>query len=154
MKSPWWMKGVPFSCQPECGKCCDEPGGIVFLSINDAQRIANHFDMEVSDWLERDCTQTLDGRYILNSRETDGICIYLDGLKQCEIYQVRPQQCAAFPWWSENLSSQRAWNEVKKSCPGLTSDDAIVIDGNTIRIQIFSDRQSTKGFRIWPGNKR
>tara|TARA_B100000767_G_scaffold45689_1_gene40189 strand:+ start:569 stop:1033 length:465 start_codon:yes stop_codon:yes gene_type:complete len=154
MKSPWWMKGVPFSCQPECGKCCDEPGGIVFLSINDAQRIANHFDMEVSDWLERDCTQTLDGRYILNSRETDGICIYLDGLKQCEIYQVRPQQCAAFPWWSENLSSQRAWNEVKKSCPGLTSDDAIVIDGNTIRIQIFSDRQSTKGFRSWPGNKR
>ena len=148
------MKGVPFSCQPECGKCCDEPGGIVFLSINDAQRIANHFDMEVSDWLERDCTQTLDGRYILNSRETDGICIYLDGLKQCEIYQVRPQQCAAFPWWSENLSSQRAWNEVKKSCPGLTSDDAIVIDGNTIRIQIFSDRQSTKGFRSWPGNKR
>jgi len=153
MKSPWWMKGVPFSCQPECGKCCDEPGGIVFLSTNDAQRIAKHFDMEVSDWLERDCRKTLDGRYILNSRKSDDVCIYLDDSKQCDIYQVRPQQCAAFPWWSENLSTQRAWKEVKKTCPGLTSEDAIVVDGNTIRIQIFSDRQATKGFRSWPNNK-
>ena len=152
MKSPWWMEGVPFSCQSECGKCCDEPGGIVFLSTNDAQRIAGHFEMEVLDWLERDCRKTLDGRYILNSRKSDDVCIYLDKSKQCQIYQVRPQQCAAFPWWSENLSSQRAWNEVKKTCPGLTTDDAIVIDGNTIRIQIFSDRQATKGFYNWPTN--
>jgi len=153
MKSPWWMEGVPFSCQSECGKCCDEPGGIVFLSTNDAQRIAGHFEMEVLDWLERDCRKTLDGRYILNSRNSDDVCIYLDESKQCQIYQVRPQQCAAFPWWSENLSSQRAWNEVKKTCPGLTADDAIVIDGNAIRIQIFSDRQATKGFYKWPTSK-
>jgi hypothetical protein len=147
------MEGVPFSCQSECGKCCDEPGGIVFLSTNDVQRIAEHFEMEVLDWLERDCRKTLDGRYILNSRNSDDVCIYLDESKQCQIYQVRPQQCAAFPWWSENLSSQRAWNEVKKTCPGLTADDAIVIDGNAIRIQIFSDRQATKGFYKWPTSK-
>ena len=153
MRPPWWMEGVAFSCQDNCGRCCDEPGGIVYLSITDAERIAQAHDMDVESWLERDCRQTLDGRYILKSRPVDDVCIYLDEKKRCSIYSVRPQQCAAFPWWSENLSTDRAWKEVKKTCPGLTSEDAIVVDGNTIRIQIFSDRQATKGFRSWPNNK-
>ncbi|MBT61330.1 MAG: zinc/iron-chelating domain-containing protein [Euryarchaeota archaeon] len=150
MKQAWWMQGVSFSCQANCGRCCDEPGGIVYLSISDAERIANHHEMEVEDWLERDCRQTLDGRFILNSRPEDDVCIYLNDEQQCNIYSVRPQQCAAFPWWSENLATQRSWNEVKESCPGLTAEDAILIDGETIRIQVFSDRESTKGFRSWP----
>ena len=152
MKSPWWMKGVPFSCQPNCGKCCDEPGGIVYLTTSDARRISQHLGMEVEEWLERDCRKTLDGRFILESRKSDDVCIYLNDSKQCDIYQVRPQQCAAFPWWSENLSTNRSWNEVKKTCPGLTSEDAILVEGDKIRIQIFSDRQATKGFRKWPEN--
>jgi Fe-S-cluster containining protein len=106
--------------------------------------------MEVEEWLERDCRQTLDGRYVLKSREIDDVCIYLDQNKQCTIYTVRPQQCAAFPWWSENLATDRAWREVKETCPGLTADDALIIDGEAIRIHVFADRESTKGFRSWP----
>ena len=105
--------------------------------------------MEVEEWLERDCRKTLDGRFILESRKSDDVCIYLNDSKQCDIYQVRPQQCAAFPWWSENLSTDRSWSEVKQTCPGLTADDAILVEGDKIRIQIFSDRQATKGFRKW-----
>ena len=78
MNKPWWMSGVPFSCQPNCGKCCDEPGGIVYLRTQDAQLLANHHEMKVTDWLERDCTQTMDGRYILKSDQYSDICIYLD----------------------------------------------------------------------------
>ncbi|MBT3452701.1 MAG: hypothetical protein HN444_05025, partial [Euryarchaeota archaeon] len=62
------MAGVPFSCQPDCGRCCDEPGGIVYLSTRDAERIAAHHELPVEEWLERDCRQTLDGRYVLKSR--------------------------------------------------------------------------------------
>ena len=73
MNRPWWMSGVPFSCQPNCGKCCDEPGGIVYLRPEDAQTLANHHDMEVKDWLERDCRQTMDGgnreKNIMNETE-------------------------------------------------------------------------------------
>lgn len=151
---PWWMKGVAFKCQANCGKCCDEPGGIVYLSQKDAIRIAQHHEMDVESWLQRDCKQTLDGRYILKSRIEDEICIYLDANKQCTIYQVRPQQCAAFPWWGENLANQRSWNKVVSECPGLSADDAIIVDGNKIRIQVFSDRESSKGFRQWPVKKR
>ena len=154
MRGPWWMKGVKFSCQEGCGRCCDEPGGIVYLSPRDAERISQSHEMNVEDWLERDCRKTLDGRYVLKSRPVDDVCIYLDENKQCSIYSVRPQQCAAFPWWGENLATERAWKKVKEECPGLTAEDAIVIDGETIRIHVFADRESTKGFRSWPAWNR
>ena len=151
---PWWMDGVAFKCQANCGRCCDEPGGIVYLSEKDALRISAHHTMDVKSWLERDCKQTLDGRYILKSRDIDDICIYLDENKQCTIYAVRPQQCAAFPWWGENLASERAWNRVVEECPGLTAEDAIIVDGNLIRIQVFSDRESSRGFRQIPEKRQ
>ena len=148
MNRPWWITGVKFSCQTGCGKCCNEPGGIVYLSRHDAKRISSSMDMSVDDWLARDCKQTYDGRYILKSRKSDGICIYLSDEKTCNIYQNRPQQCAAYPW-SENLATDRSWQQTKLECPGLTAEDAIIVDGNTIKIHVLADRQSTKGFKQW-----
>ncbi|MBQ70229.1 MAG: zinc/iron-chelating domain-containing protein [Euryarchaeota archaeon] len=154
MKPPWWMSGVKFSCQSGCGKCCDQPGGIVYLSTKDAERISNHSGLSVDDWLERDARKTYDGRFILKSREDDGICIHLDENQQCSIYEVRPQQCKAFPWWGENLASDRSWSQVKELCPGIDAEDALVVEGNIIRLHVFSDRESTKGFREWPPQAR
>ena len=154
MRAPWWMKGVNFSCQPACGRCCNQPGGIVYLSPDDAQRLAGHASLEVEDWLERDARQTYDGRFVLKSREEDGVCIHLNEQQQCNVYEVRPQQCKAFPWWGENLATQTAWDKVKQSCPGIDAEDALLIDGHTIRLHIFSDRTSTKGFRTWPPEPR
>ena len=149
MRGAWWADGVHFSCQPDCGRCCDEPGGIVDLSRVDAQRLADHAGLSVKEFLKRDCTTTLDGRYVLRSNQSDGICIYLDENKQCSIYQVRPQQCKAFPWWAENLRSKRSWKQVKATCPGLTAEDAILISGDESRLHVHADRQSTQGFRVW-----
>jgi len=154
MKPPWWMSGVKFSCQSGCGKCCDQPGGIVYLSIKDAERISNHSGLSVDDWLERDARKTYDGRFVLKSREDDGICIHLNENQQCSIYEVRPQQCKAFPWWGENLASDRSWSQVKELCPGIDAEDALVVEGNIIRLHVFSDRESTKGFREWPPQAR
>ena len=36
------------------------------------------------------------------------------------------------------------------SCPGLESEEAFIIDGNTIRKKIIDDRDATRGFREWP----
>jgi len=122
---------------------------IVYLSRNDVERLAQHANLTVPQYLKKDCTTTLDGRYVLRSNQSDGICIYLDENKQCTIYEVRPQQCKAFPWWAENLRSQRSWKQVKASCPGLTAEDAILIRGEEIQIHVNADRQSTQGFRVW-----
>ncbi|MGA0240212.1 MAG: YkgJ family cysteine cluster protein [Poseidonia sp.] len=148
------MEGVAFRCQPNCGRCCDQPGGIVYLSPDDAERLAEHAGLDVEAWLERDTRKTFDGRYVLKSREEDGVCIHLNEQKQCSIYEVRPQQCKAFPWWGENLATPAAWGTTKAACPGIDAEDAIVVDGQTIRLHVFADRTSTKGFRTWPVEKR
>ena len=148
------MEGVAFRCQPNCGRCCDQPGGIVYLSPDDAERLAEHAGLDVDAWLERDTRKTFDGRYVLKSREDDGVCIHLNEQKQCSIYEVRPQQCKAFPWWGENLATPAAWGTTKTACPGIDAEDAIVVDGQTIRLHVFADRTSTKGFRTWPVEKR
>ena len=150
MNRPWWMDGVPFACQADCGRCCDEPGGIVYLRPEDAQKLANHHNLGVKDWLERDCRQTLDGRYILNSDQYTDVCIYLDENKKCTVYQSRPAQCKSYPFWAENVRSDRSWKRTVKECPGLGAEDMIIIDGNTIRTKIIEDRDATRGFREWP----
>ena len=150
MNRPWWMDGVPFACQADCGRCCDDPGGIVYLRQEDAQKLANHHNLSVKDWLERDCRQTLDGRYILNSDQYTDVCIYLDENKKCTVYQSRPAQCKSYPFWAENVRSDRSWKRTVKECPGLGAEDMIIIDGNTIGTKIIEDRDATRGFREWP----
>ena len=122
----------------------------MYLRPQDAQLLANHHGMEVSDWLERDCSQTIDGRYILKSDQYTDICIYLDEEKKCTVYEVRPAQCKSFPFWAENVRSDRSWKLTVNSCPGLDSEEAFIIDGNTIRKKILDDRDAFRGFRKWP----
>lgn len=150
MNRPWWMKGVPFSCQADCGKCCDEPGGIVYLRPEDAETLAKHHRLEMEEWLERDCRQTIDGRFVLKSDPITDICIYLSEDKKCTVYESRPAQCKSYPFWPENLRSERSWKRTIEECPGLYSEDAISIDGDTIKAKMLVDREATRGFRKWP----
>ncbi len=54
-KNNWWSSGINFSCQPNCGKCCDEPDGIVYLSMSDIKRLAEFHKMNLQEWVNRDC---------------------------------------------------------------------------------------------------
>ena len=146
-RSPWWSNGVRFACQPDCGACCDQPGGVVFLSRRDIARLAARAGLSETEYLDRDCTTSQNGRLVLKSRPEDGICIYLDEQKRCAVYEDRPQQCAAFPWWQENLASRRSWSKVRQACPGLTASDAVLIEGDVIRLHVEADRQSSMGVR-------
>jgi len=146
--SAWWSNGVRFGCQPLCGKCCDQPGGVVFLTTSDINRMADFHELSFREFIEQHCTKSMNGRVVLKSNEKSGICIFLNETKQCSIYTVRPQQCKAYPWWAENLRNEHKWNETKVLCPGIDADDAIIIDGKTIRMHVLADREASKGFRI------
>ena len=154
MSAPWWMAGIPFTCLPDCGKCCDEPGGIVYLRPEDAVIMSKHHNLEIEEWLKRDCRQTIDGRWVLNSDPVTDICIYLDEGKRCSTYEARPVQCRAYPFWAENLRANRSWEKTVEECPGLSAEEAFIIDGNTIRTKILGDRDASRGFRSWPPHKR
>jgi Fe-S-cluster containining protein len=48
----------------------------------------------------------------------------------CTVYDERPLQCAAFPFWPELLSDPALWDVAKKDCPGM--DDGEVVANETI----------------------
>jgi hypothetical protein len=148
-RTPWYENGVRFTCLPDCGKCCDQPDGVVFLAKHDAARLAAHHGMEVQDWLDRDCRRSHNGRYVLRSRADDGVCIYLSEDKMCQVYAAKPDQCSAFPWWNENMKSTRAWHKTVQLCPGLRQPDANVIPLPVIQTHLAADTVAEKGFRIW-----
>tara|TARA_B100000287_G_scaffold404136_1_gene426539 strand:- start:1494 stop:1967 length:474 start_codon:yes stop_codon:yes gene_type:complete len=146
-KTPWWESGIKFTCLPNCGKCCNEPNGIVYLSLKDMTRLAAFQNMQLSDWIKRDCRKTLDGRYVLKSKPENLICIYLDDDLKCNVYDSKPDQCSAFPWWNENLVNEKAWEKTKQICPGIEHPEALIIDNKTIKFWIEADKISEKGVR-------
>ena len=52
------------------------------------------------------------------------------------------------------LDTDRAWKQTVSSCPGLESEEAFIIDGNTIRNKIIDDRDAFRGFRYWPPKRQ
>ena len=146
-KPLWWESGIKFTCLPNCGKCCNEPNGIVYLSLKDMTRLAAFQKLSLHDWIKRDCRKTIDGRYVLKSKPENLICIYLDDDLNCNVYDSKPDQCSAFPWWDENLENEKKWNKTKNICPGIEHPDALIIDENTIKFWIEADKIAEKGVR-------
>lgn len=126
----------------------------MYLRPEDAMIMSKHHEMEVQDWLERDCRQTMDGRWILKSDPVTDICIYLDEQKRCTTYEARPAQCRSYPFWAENVRSDRSWKKTVSECPGLESEEAFIISGDSIRTKIIEDRDASRGFREWPPKSR
>lgn len=139
---------IAFQCQEGCGDCCSNEGGIVYVSREDAALLATHHGLAVPAWLEVHAKRASDGRWVLGWRE-DGACRYLEGASRCTVYEARPVQCRAFPWWAENLRSERAWNKVVRSCPGLRDPTAPEVDKGTIESWMQRDLESQRGFRSW-----
>jgi Fe-S-cluster containining protein len=45
-------------------------------------------------------------------------CVFWDK-GGCTIYNHRPLQCQAFPFWPQNLDNPAAWVETSDECPGI-----------------------------------
>lgn len=106
--------GLRFECQ-RCGHCCSGAPGTVYVSAAEAAAIADHLGIN----LERLRIKYLyPFRDSYSIRETDdGRCrFYGDG---CRIYAVRPQQCRSYPFWLDNLRSERHWRTAMRACPGI-----------------------------------
>lgn len=114
---PWYEKGLRFECTG-CGNCCRNHGeyAFVYLAEADIVAIAAHLGLERGVFLERYC-QTEDGWVSL--RMDRPACPFLSADNRCGIYPVRPKQCAAWPFWHENLERATWEGPVKACCPGI-----------------------------------
>lgn len=106
---------IQFKCRIDCSNCC-KSGGVVLINEDDIPKISKYLQLSTDDFLKR-YTKTNGNKIYLIDRDIND-CIFLDGHK-CKIYSVRPIQCRTFPFWPQNLKSEKRWNMVMEECPGI-----------------------------------
>ena len=107
-------KGIRFSCT-QCGSCCTGEPGIIYITQEECDKIAEHLNISSKDFLQSHC-YPFESAYSLKEH-ADGRCLFFEN--GCQIYDLRPSQCKTFPFWFKNLRSEHAWNQVCKDCPGI-----------------------------------
>ena len=107
--------GLRFGCT-QCGQCCTGASGTVFMNRDESERIARHLGLDHGEFLSRFAYPMTGGHSL--REEKNGDCVFFkEG--RCSIYKVRPTQCRTYPFWPENVRSERAWAEVCRECPGI-----------------------------------
>lgn len=113
---PWYQEGLRFTCT-QCGNCCTGAPGVVWVTDEELQEIADHLDKPIGE-IRLFHTRIVRGRLSLTEYQ-NGDCTFFDPEKrQCTVYPVRPMQCQTWPLWKSNIASKEKWNQVCETCPG------------------------------------
>ncbi len=112
----WYRDGLQFTCT-QCGDCCTGDPGVVWVTEDDIQNIAEYLDRPVGE-IRLFHTRPVRGRVSLTEYQ-NGDCTFFDpATRSCRVYPVRPGQCRTWPFWKSNLVSEQKWQEVCSTCPG------------------------------------
>jgi len=116
--------GLRFGCT-QCGNCCSGSPGVVLLNDDEINALAKRLEMPREQFV-RDYTHPTSRGPSLNERVSPhGLdCVFLDrktvpGRAVCGVYEDRPSQCRAWPFWRELTRSRRNWVKASADCPGL-----------------------------------
>lgn len=120
------MEGVRFECLPDCGRCCSrhDDFSYVYLEPDDVRALASFLDLPLGEFRKR-WTFKEEGHTAL--RIDGDACPFLDG-SRCSVYAARPRQCRIFPFWTESLRSEEAWEGLRGFCPGIGQGDLIPVE--------------------------
>jgi len=124
--SPWYKKGLQFSCT-ECGQCCTGSPGYTWVTEDEIANMTDHLGMSMNSFASQ-YLRKIGDRWSLRERidvAGDYDCVFLKD-KKCQIYSVRPLQCRTFPWWPQNLTSQKEWEETARRCEGIQQNAELV----------------------------
>lgn len=120
---PWYADGLRFECTG-CGRCCTGSGGYAWVTVDEAFALAAGLGLDVNEFGRR-YLRRVNGRYALVDCP-GGDCVFLVG-KTCAVYENRPAQCRAFPWWPATLRSPGAWKRAAEGCEGISELAPLVV---------------------------
>ncbi len=131
-ENPWYANGLSFECTG-CGQCCTGAPGYIWVNEEEIEQIAAHLHLSTQEFADR-FLRRVKGRFSLLERPHTYDCVFLKD-KKCQIYSVRPTQCRTYPWWPQNLKSEKDWREAAKWCEGICAH-APVVPYDTISQQL------------------
>ena len=132
-QKPWYENGLSFKCTG-CGKCCTGFPGYVWIDHEDITILAQHFKMSEIDFIKKYCRKAGSG-ISLKEDSKDFSCVFLKD-NMCTAYHARPKQCRTFPWWRDNVKTERGWKELAKHCEGINHPDGEIVHFEEIQKQI------------------
>lgn len=112
---PWYRDGLAFTCT-RCGNCCTGTPGYVWVTPDEIQQLAEYCRETVEEFSLK-FVRLVGDRYSLIEKP-GGDCIFWDKQAGCTVYEARPVQCRAWPFWPENLEEPEDWERVRGVCPG------------------------------------
>lgn len=120
---PWYSKGLHFSCTG-CGKCCTGEPGYVWVTEEEIENMAKFLNISVKDFIIR-YVRRVQGKFALTENRKTFDCVFLKD-KMCQVYDARPTQCRTYPWWPQNLKTEKDWEEAARYCEGIRTSAPLV----------------------------
>lgn len=118
--TPWYARhGLKFRCTL-CGECCRRPG-TVHMTKSEGTTIAGRLEGPGATWeslLGELWVEDLDGSLKVDVPD-DQACPLLGDDGQCVVHDVKPMQCATYPFWPEILQHKKEWKAERKYCEGI-----------------------------------
>ena len=99
----------------ECANCCKNYSPR--FKTPDIKRISKHLGMKEGVFIETYLRLDEDGDYVVKSSP----CSFLGSDNYCSIYEVRPSDCARYPYTNEDVLIKRQQLTLKNStvCPAV-----------------------------------
>ncbi len=96
-----------------CAACCKNYSPR--FKTPDLKRISKHLKMKEGDFIDKYLLLDNEGDYVVKSKP----CPFLGSDNYCSIYEVRPSDCARFPYTDEDVILKRPSITIKNStfCP-------------------------------------
>lgn len=132
---PWFKEGLKFECQ-RCGRCCRGEPGVIWVNKKEIEKISSFLGI-TQDEFARYYLRRFNDRFSL-VEYGHGDCVMYDN--GCKIYDVRPCQCKAFPFWGPNLENRSEWEKLKKTCPGIDKGKLHKLEDIQSNLKIYEDR--------------
>jgi len=104
-----------FQCQPGCIRCCEQKG-FVYVTGDDAARLAAHLGMSRAEFRRRYLCGTAPLLRFRKQRHKHCPFLLATG---CSVHAVKPLQCSSFPFWPELLAKAGERREAASFCPGM-----------------------------------
>ena len=115
----FYSEGLRFECT-RCNRCCRHEPGYVFLTRTDLKTLVKATGLSEGEFNRRYTKTVRMGEItrlsLKEKRNYDCIFWENDG---CTVYESRPLQCRAFPFWAHNVDTQESWERASRDCPGI-----------------------------------
>ena len=114
---PWYRNGLRFKCT-RSGNCCSGAPGVVRITHQDITDLAGYLDIGEAKFRQVYTREVGENELSLKEKSNHD-CIFFQKDKGCTVYEHRPRQCRAWPFWHHVVSSPERWAEESKHCPGM-----------------------------------